>query len=64
MDLTGTLPPKAIPSTSSRPLEKTRNPLDSMMASSMMASPQKTTAVGELRDSTPASLTVQRQLRR
>ena len=59
MDLTGTSPPKATPSTSSRPVEKTRNPLDSMTAS-----PTKTTAVGELRDATLSNLTVQTQVRR
>ena len=58
MDLTGTSPPKAIPSTSSR-LEKTRNPLDSMMAI-----PPKTSDVGTLHDSTPSNPTVQTLVRR
>ena len=58
MDLTGASTPKAIPSTSSRPIEKPRNPLNSMMASLPKASD-----VGELQDSRRSNPTVQTQVR-
>ena len=53
MDLTGTPPPKAGPSTS-----EARNPL-----SSLMDSPPKTTAVGELQEETQSNHPVQTQVR-